>query len=70
MKKKITIHIGKIKVYDKGVPISANAPSAIQEMSNECVLITINFDEKQGTATAWGCDLTEEYVKINSEMTT
>jgi glutamate N-acetyltransferase/amino-acid N-acetyltransferase len=68
--KKITIHIGKIKVYDKGVPISANAPSAIQEMSNECVLITINFDEKQGTATAWGCDLTEEYVKINSEMTT
>ena len=33
-----------------------------------CIMVTLNLGE--GEATAWGCDLSEEYVTINSEYTT
>ncbi|MFQ6050448.1 MAG: bifunctional ornithine acetyltransferase/N-acetylglutamate synthase [Candidatus Hydrothermarchaeota archaeon] len=34
------------------------------------IVIEVDLGEKDKTAIAWGCDLTEEYVKINSEYTT
>jgi glutamate N-acetyltransferase/amino-acid N-acetyltransferase len=34
------------------------------------VSITVVLNMGAADATAWGCDLTEEYVKINAEYTT
>jgi glutamate N-acetyltransferase/amino-acid N-acetyltransferase len=34
------------------------------------VPITVNLNLGKSSATAWGCDLSEEYVKINSEYMT
>ncbi|MFC1998320.1 bifunctional ornithine acetyltransferase/N-acetylglutamate synthase, partial [Chloroflexota bacterium] len=34
------------------------------------VCITVSLNLGKGDATAWGCDLSEEYVTINSEYTT
>jgi glutamate N-acetyltransferase / amino-acid N-acetyltransferase len=34
------------------------------------VVIAADLGTGAATATAWGCDLTEEYVKINAEYTT
>jgi len=31
--------------------------------------VSLNLNLGSGTATAWGCDLSEEYVTINSEYT-
>jgi glutamate N-acetyltransferase / amino-acid N-acetyltransferase len=34
------------------------------------VSITVVLNIGPAAATAWGCDLTEQYVKINAEYTT
>lgn len=34
------------------------------------VIIAVNIGNGHGTATAWGCDLSYDYVKINAEYTT
>jgi glutamate N-acetyltransferase/amino-acid N-acetyltransferase len=34
------------------------------------VSISVNLHLGDGEATAWGCDLTPEYVRLNSDYTT
>ncbi|HBE09218.1 MAG: bifunctional ornithine acetyltransferase/N-acetylglutamate synthase [Eubacterium sp.] len=58
---------GSIKLIDKGVlPVFSEeeALSVLQpdEITAECIL-----HEGNGEATAWGCDLTYDYVKINAD---
>ncbi len=33
-------------------------------------MVRINLGDGPGEATAWGCDLSYDYVKINAEYTT
>ena len=59
-----------LKVFENGVPLDfdeALAKKVLQEAE-----IKINIECKDGTAcgTAWGCDLTYEYVKINGDYRT
>lgn len=39
-------------------------------MANEEIIITLDFGMGEDSATAWGCDLTYDYVRINAEYTT
>jgi len=39
-------------------------------MQSKNVTVKINMFLGDGEATAWGCDLTYDYVKINAEYTT
>ena len=39
-------------------------------MQSKNVTVNIDMDLGEGEATAWGCDLTYDYVKINAEYTT
>ncbi|WP_295115756.1 bifunctional ornithine acetyltransferase/N-acetylglutamate synthase [uncultured Methanobrevibacter sp.] len=39
-------------------------------MQSKNVVVNIDMDLGDGEATAWGCDLTYDYVKINAEYTT
>ena len=39
-------------------------------MQSKNVIVNIDIDLGDGCATAWGCDLTYDYVKINAEYTT
>lgn len=39
-------------------------------MQSKKVIVNIDMDLGEGKATAWGCDLTYDYVKINAEYTT
>ena len=39
-------------------------------MQSKNVTVNIDMDLGEGKATAWGCDLTYDYVKINAEYTT
>ncbi len=41
-----------------------------QAMKAPEVIAEVNLRQGAGTGLAWGCDLTEEYVKINAEYTT
>ena len=51
-----------------GVPFSENLAKEILLESEIKILIKVG--EGQGTAVAWGCDLTYEYVKINGDYRT
>lgn len=39
-------------------------------MQSKNVTVNIDMGLGDGEATAWGCDLTYDYVKINAEYTT
>ena len=39
-------------------------------MQSKNIIVNINMNLGDGEATAWGCDLTYDYVKINAEYTT
>jgi glutamate N-acetyltransferase / amino-acid N-acetyltransferase len=60
----------------QGIPVFAGKPlefdrkAASQAMRAEEVIITCDLGAGSGSGTAWGCDLTEGYVKINAEYTT
>ena len=47
-----------------------NLALAEKVMQNENVNILVNLYQGEAEATAWGCDLTYDYVKINAEYTT
>ena len=48
-----------------GVPFSEEAASEVLHEKEIGILVTLGDGE--GTATAWGCDLTYDYVKINGD---
>jgi len=56
------------EVIKNGKPLQATELAGI--MSGEEVVIQLDLGLGTGKAEAWGCDLTPEYVKINSEYTT
>jgi glutamate N-acetyltransferase/amino-acid N-acetyltransferase len=39
-------------------------------MQGKKVIFELDLHAGDGTATAWGCDLTEKYVEINGRYTT
>ena len=66
----------KASVSVQGIPVFAGKPlefdrkAASQAMRADEVIIVCNLGAGSGSGTAWGCDLTEGYVKINAEYTT
>ncbi len=58
---------GKL-VFHQGKPVMGNQLSGLaQKMKQDTIEIILDFHDGEETATAWGCDLTEKYVKINAE---
>ena len=64
-----TVSVQGIDVFD-GQPLEFDRKAASQAMRAEEVVIDCNLGAGSGKGTAWGCDLTENYVKINAEYTT
>ena len=60
------IFIQGIKVFSKGAP-SIIAEDIENKLKEDTTEIVVNFSEGKCSATAWSCDLTEKYVKINAE---
>jgi glutamate N-acetyltransferase / amino-acid N-acetyltransferase len=66
----------KASVSVQGIPVFAGKPLEFDRkvasiaMRAEEVIITCDLGAGSGSGTAWGCDLTEGYVKINAEYTT
>lgn len=61
---------GKITVCTDGAGISFSEKAAKEILSEEEIKILIDLHSGEGSAIAWGCDLTFEYVKINAEYRT
>ena len=58
---------GELKVFEYGVPLPFDEDVATKILSEEEVIIRIDMHEGSEEATAWGCDLTYDYVKINAD---
>ena len=67
----VTIHFrsegGKIMLMDNGTPIVFDEELASKILKEHKINIDIDLSEGSETATAWGCDLTYDYVKINGD---
>ncbi len=67
---RIDLYLGDIGLVKAGKPLPFSQPSAVEVLSQGEVPINLQLNLGTATATAWGCDLSEEYVTINSQYTT
>ena len=58
---------GRLQVFDKGTPIVFDEEKAAKILGASEVTIFVDMHEGNEEATAWGCDLTYDYVKINAD---
>ncbi|NWJ46616.1 MAG: bifunctional glutamate N-acetyltransferase/amino-acid acetyltransferase ArgJ [Chloroflexi bacterium] len=68
---KTDIWIGEVPLMLSGTPQKFEKASAQAALKGPNVIITVDMHTgNEGEAIAWGCDLTEQYVVINSEYET
>ena len=66
----IDLSIGDIPLVKGGSPLPFNRQEVAKALGKSEVLIKLDLNLNSGSATAWGCDLSEKYVTINSQYTT
>ena len=66
----IDLHIGDVSVVKRGKPLPLSRQEVVRILKGSEVPISLNLNLGTAEATAWGCDLSEEYVTINSQYTT
>ena len=67
---RLECHIGEVCVVRDGTPVAFEEAAAHQALAGGEVAIGVDLHLGSECATAWGCDLTEGYVRFNSEYTT
>ncbi len=67
---KIDLYINGVCIMEGGRPVPFHRDAVVALMRGDEVTFGVNLNLSDGQATAWGCDLTEEYVVINSAYTT
>ena len=58
---------GKIKIIENGVSTGYSEEEATKILSEEAVTAIADMKMGDASATAWGCDLTYDYIKINAD---
>ena len=67
---KMDLYISGICLVQAGHPLPFSKKEVVKILDENEVSIVLNLNLGSATATAWGCDLSEEYVTINSQYTT
>lgn len=67
---KIDIAINGLKVFADGLPLKFSEEKALELLKQKDVAIDINLGLGKVKSTAWGCDLSYDYVKINAAYRT
>ncbi|MSQ37083.1 MAG: bifunctional glutamate N-acetyltransferase/amino-acid acetyltransferase ArgJ [Chloroflexi bacterium] len=65
-----TVRVGDVTVYEVGAPRKVDLEAVRRIFSAPAIEILLDLGLGTGTATAWGSDLSAEYVRINAEYTT
>lgn len=58
---------GKLKIVENGMATDYSEEKATEILSKNPVTALVDIKQGQESATAWGCDLTFDYVKINAD---
>ncbi|HEU65583.1 MAG TPA: bifunctional glutamate N-acetyltransferase/amino-acid acetyltransferase ArgJ [Chloroflexi bacterium] len=68
---RLDVYLNGVCVMKQGSTVPFDKEEVISALNNnDNVLIKLCLNLGDGKATAWGCDLSEEYVRINSRYTT
>ena len=67
---KLALYVSDVCIMEDGLPVPFFKDSVVLLMKNPEVSFRIHLNLGKGAATAWGCDLSEGYVTINSAYTT
>ena len=67
---KLHIQLGDFILMDQGTPQAFDREAASNYLKQDPVHIRVSVGNGSGMGTAWGCDLSYDYVKINAEYTT
>lgn len=66
----VDIRLGDIVTLEQSRPVKFDEEKAAEYLKGEFVLIHIDLNMGDSSATAWGCDLTYDYVRINAAYRT
>ncbi|MCL4534964.1 MAG: bifunctional glutamate N-acetyltransferase/amino-acid acetyltransferase ArgJ [Bacteroidetes bacterium] len=66
----VDVIVEGIPLMRAGLPLPFDKRAASDALRTEEVHILVDLHRGDASATAWGCDLTEEYVRFNAEYTT
>ena len=66
----VDLFVNGVCIMEAGTPIPFHRDAVVALMSGEQVDFRVSLNLADGVATAFGCDLTEQYVIINSAYTT
>lgn len=75
----LRIQLGEFLLMENGQPLAFDRPAASAYLKQaaagaylkeDTVLMQVQIGNGPGSGTAWGCDLSYDYVKINAEYTT
>jgi len=64
------LYLQGVRVFAEGLPEPFDEAALRQALASREVNIRLDLGLGAGAATAWGCDLTPDYVRINAEYTT
>jgi glutamate N-acetyltransferase/amino-acid N-acetyltransferase len=64
---RLLLSFGDMQVFANGVPLDFDEQAAHNLLSQPEVLIDADLGLGSGSATAWTCDFSYDYVKINAE---
>ena len=67
---RIAFYINDVAIMEAGRPIAFHKDAVVALMKNPELALTVGLNLGEASATAWGCELTEEYVTFNSAYTT
>lgn len=67
---KIDIAINGLEVFASGMPLKFSETKALEVLQQKDIAIDINLGLGNVSSTAWGCDLSYDYVKINAAYRT
>ena len=68
--RRASIRIGAVDVFTHGAPALFNPDALRAAFSEKEITIELSLGLGDGVATAWGTDLSAEYVRINADYTT
>lgn len=68
--RRATVRVGDVTVYETGAPRRVDLEAVRRIFAAPTIEIQVDLGLGTGGATAWGSDLSAEYVRINAEYTT
>jgi len=67
---KVDLWLGELQMMAAGAPVAFDEEAAAQVLKGKEVCFIADLHAGEAEATAWGCDLTYDYVKINGSYRT